>query len=104
MLSGTAKAVLADYETSWLAGRNRPLACARYEEEWVANIDAVPGKLSPLVSAFGHVLVVPRMGCIVDEFLHLVKQASMVRMLGADRLAAQHRGGLFCGGLCRRFG
>ena len=46
----------------WAARRlGEPQACARYEEEWAANVEAVPGKLSPLVSAFGYVVVLPRM-------------------------------------------
>ncbi|WP_394622406.1 NB-ARC domain-containing protein (plasmid) [Lentzea sp. JNUCC 0626] len=46
----------------WSARRlGDPHACARYEEEWVANLQEVPGKLSPLLAAFGYVAVVPRM-------------------------------------------
>ncbi|WP_157767866.1 NB-ARC domain-containing protein [Actinosynnema pretiosum] len=46
----------------WSARRlGDPQACARYEEEWVANLEEVPGKLSPLVAAFGYLAVVPRM-------------------------------------------
>jgi hypothetical protein len=46
----------------WSARRlgNRQ-SCARYEEEWVANLQEVPGKLSPLLAAFGYLVVVPRM-------------------------------------------
>jgi hypothetical protein len=38
-------------------------ARTRYEEEWVANLNEVPGKLSPLVSAVGYLVAVPRMRC-----------------------------------------
>ena len=46
----------------WCARRlGDPQACTRYEEEWVANLQEVPGKFSPLVAALGYLLVVPRM-------------------------------------------
>ena len=46
----------------WAARRlGDPQARDRYIEEWAANIEAVPGKLSPLVSAFGYLLALPRM-------------------------------------------
>jgi NB-ARC domain-containing protein len=34
---------------------------ARYEEEWTANLNEVPGKVSQLVAAFGYLACVPRM-------------------------------------------
>lgn len=46
----------------WAARRlGDPQARDRYAEEWAANIQAVPGKLSPLVSAFGYLITLPRM-------------------------------------------
>lgn len=46
----------------WAARRlGDPAACERYEEEWAANLEEVPGKLSRLCSAFGYLACVPRM-------------------------------------------
>jgi hypothetical protein len=46
----------------WSARRlGDPAACARYEEEWAANLGEVPGKLSQLVAAFGYLACVPSM-------------------------------------------
>jgi hypothetical protein len=53
---------LATGLTRWAARRlGDRQARARYEEEWVANLNEVPGKLSPLVSAVGYLVAVPRM-------------------------------------------
>ncbi|AXX32699.1 ATP-binding protein [Actinosynnema pretiosum subsp. pretiosum] len=50
----------------WSARRlGDPQACARYEEEWVANLEEVPGKLSPLVAALGYLVAVPRMRRVI---------------------------------------
>jgi pimeloyl-ACP methyl ester carboxylesterase len=38
-----------------------PSACARYGEEWLANLNEVPGKLSRLLAAFGYLACVPQM-------------------------------------------
>jgi transitional endoplasmic reticulum ATPase len=46
----------------WSARRlEDPAACARYEEEWVANLNEVPGKLSRLAAAIGYLACVPQM-------------------------------------------
>jgi hypothetical protein len=46
----------------WAARRlGNPRVCARYEEEWVANLEAVPGKLARLATAASLALAVPRM-------------------------------------------
>lgn len=54
----------------WLAGRvvrwsarrlGHPAARVRYEEEWLANLHEVPGKLARLVAALGYVMSIPRM-------------------------------------------
>ncbi|MFI6031575.1 hypothetical protein [Amycolatopsis magusensis] len=53
---------LATKMVRWAARRlGHQLAQARYEEEWAANIQAVPGKLSALLAALGYVLAIPRM-------------------------------------------
>jgi len=54
----------------WLAARlvrwaarhlGDPASCRRYEEEWIANLNEVPGKLARLVAAFGYLAYMPRM-------------------------------------------
>jgi hypothetical protein len=46
----------------WSARRlGDPLACARYEEEWVANLQLVPGKLSSLIESVGILVRLPKM-------------------------------------------
>ncbi|MEV4058198.1 NB-ARC domain-containing protein [Amycolatopsis sp. NPDC049688] len=53
---------LATSLVRWAARRlGDHTARIRYEEEWVANLDEVPGKLSPLLSAVGYLIAVPRM-------------------------------------------
>lgn len=53
---------LAKQLVRWTAHQlGDPEARSRYEEEWVANIDAVPGKLSPLMSALGYLIALPKM-------------------------------------------
>ena len=53
---------LAQYVVRWAARRlPDPQASIRYEEEWVANVAAVPGKLAPLMSALGYLVAMPRM-------------------------------------------
>lgn len=53
---------LAKRLVRWSAQRlGDPAACARYEEEWLANLAEVPGKLSPLIAAVGYVASIPRM-------------------------------------------
>ena len=38
-----------------------PPACQRYEEEWIANLNEVPGKLTRLIAAFGYLACLPSM-------------------------------------------
>ncbi|GAB3902120.1 hypothetical protein ACFQ1S_00145 [Kibdelosporangium lantanae] len=46
----------------WAARRlGDPGTCSRYEEEWAANIDAVPDPLASLLSAVGYLIAIPRM-------------------------------------------
>lgn len=54
----------------WLAARlvrwaarhlGDPASCQRYEEEWIANLNEVPGKLGRLVAAFGYLAYMPSM-------------------------------------------
>lgn len=46
----------------WAARRlGDPASCKRYEEEWIANLNEVPGKLARLVAAFGYLAYTPRM-------------------------------------------
>jgi hypothetical protein len=46
----------------WAARRlGDPASCKRYEEEWIANLNEVPGKLARLAVAFGHLAYMPRM-------------------------------------------
>jgi transcriptional regulator with XRE-family HTH domain len=53
---------LAQKLVRWSAHRLRnPEDRARYEEEWVANLNEVPGKLGRLVAALGFLASVPRM-------------------------------------------
>lgn len=53
---------LAHWLVRWSARRlDDPDARARYEEEWAANLDEVPGKLSRLLAALGYLVAVPRM-------------------------------------------
>jgi hypothetical protein len=53
---------LATWIVRWAAGcLGDPLACRRYEEEWIANLNEVPGKLTRLVVAFGYLACLPRM-------------------------------------------
>jgi len=53
---------LASRLVRWSARRlGSPAACARYEEEWTANLNEVPGKLSQLAAALGYLACVPRM-------------------------------------------
>jgi hypothetical protein len=53
---------LAERLVCWSARRlGDPEACERYQEEYLANLDRVPGKVSPLLAAVGYVLMVPRM-------------------------------------------
>ena len=55
----------------WSARRlGDPVACARYEEEWLANLAEIPGKLSVLVAAFGLLGCVPRMRWIIVRARH----------------------------------
>jgi hypothetical protein len=53
---------LAERLVRWSARRlGNPQDCDRYERDYVANLNLVPGKLSKLVVAFGFVVNVPRM-------------------------------------------
>ena len=53
---------LADRIVRWAAGRLRDTtACQRYEEEWIANLNEIPGRLARLVAAFGYMACVPSM-------------------------------------------
>jgi hypothetical protein len=46
----------------WSARRlGEPSACERYEEEWLANLECVPGKLMKLVAASSYLVSVPKM-------------------------------------------
>jgi hypothetical protein len=38
-----------------------PASCQRYEEEWIANLNEVPGKLTRLLAAFGYLAYMPGM-------------------------------------------
>ncbi len=59
---------LAKRLVRWSARRLRsPEDRARYEEEWVANLDEVPGKLSRLVAALGYLVSVPRMRATLGQ-------------------------------------
>jgi len=53
---------LAERIVRWSASRLRqPAARLRYEEEWLANLNEIPGKLSRLVAALEYAVSVPRM-------------------------------------------
>lgn len=53
---------LAERLVRWAARRlDDPQAAARYEEEWLANLEQVPGRLIPLIYAVGMVINVPCM-------------------------------------------
>lgn len=46
----------------WAARRlGDPASCERYEEEWIANLNEVPGKLGRLAAALGYLAYMPRM-------------------------------------------
>lgn len=46
----------------WAAQRlGDPVSCQRYEEEWIANLNEVPGKLTRLLAAFGYLAYMPGM-------------------------------------------
>jgi DNA polymerase III delta prime subunit len=46
----------------WAARRlGDPVSCQRYEEEWIANLNEVPGKLTRLLAAFGYLAYMPGM-------------------------------------------
>ena len=53
---------LSERIVRWSARRlGHPAARARYEEEWLANLNEVPGKLARLAGAFGYAASIPRM-------------------------------------------
>ncbi len=53
---------LAEHLVRWSARMlGNPAARLRYEEEWAANLNEVPGKLSRLAAAIGYVMSIPRM-------------------------------------------
>ena len=53
---------LAGHVVRWSARRLAdPAARARYEEEWLANLNEVPGKLARLAAALGYAANIPRM-------------------------------------------
>jgi hypothetical protein len=53
---------LADRIVRWAARRLRePAACQRYEEEWIANLNEVPGRLGRFIAALGYAIYVPSM-------------------------------------------
>jgi dsRNA-specific ribonuclease len=53
---------LAGHIVRWSARRlTDPAARARYEEEWLANLSEVPGKLARMAAALGYVANIPRM-------------------------------------------
>jgi dsRNA-specific ribonuclease len=53
---------LAERIVGWSARRlGRPAVRIRYEEEWLANLKEVPGKLSRLAAALQYAMSVPRM-------------------------------------------
>ena len=53
---------LAERIVRWSARRlGLPTASIRYEEEWLANLNEVPGKLSRLAAALEYAVSVPRM-------------------------------------------
>jgi hypothetical protein len=70
----------------WLAARlvhwaarhlGDPASCRRYEEEWIANLNEVPGKLARLVAAFGYLAYMPRMRrSIRSRMTHPLQAAS----------------------------
>jgi hypothetical protein len=52
----------ADRIVRWAAGHlGDPASCARYEKEWIANLNEVPGKLARLVEALGYLACTPSM-------------------------------------------
>ena len=52
----------AGHIVRWSARRlGDSAASARYEEEWLANLDEVPGKLARLAAALGYAANIPRM-------------------------------------------
>jgi dsRNA-specific ribonuclease len=53
---------LAEHIVRWSARRlEDPAVRARYEEEWLANLSEVPGKLAHLAAALGYLFSIPRM-------------------------------------------
>ena len=53
---------LAGHLVSWSARRlGNQAAGIRYEEEWTANLNEVPGSLARLVAAIGYMTCIPRM-------------------------------------------
>lgn len=59
---------LAERLVRWSARRLRnPQDRSRYELEYLANLDAVPGKLSKLLAALGYVVNVPSMRWALRE-------------------------------------
>jgi NB-ARC domain len=53
---------LAVHLVRWAARQlGDPASCERYQEEWIANLNEVPGKLARLVAAFGYLVYLPGM-------------------------------------------
>ena len=53
---------LAARPVRWAARRlGDQASCRRYEEEWIANLNEVPGKLGSLIAALGYLTYLPRM-------------------------------------------
>ena len=60
----------------WAARRlGDPVSCQRYEEEWIANLNEVPGKLTRLLAAVGYLAHTPGMRRSIRSRLATTNQA-----------------------------
>jgi S-adenosyl methyltransferase len=76
---------LAQRLVRWAAQRlPDPASRSRYEEEWTANLNQVPGKLAPLFAAAGYLVCLPAMR-------HSVRRPAQTLPASADPSAAQGR-------------
>lgn len=66
----------------WAAGRlGDPASCQRYEEEWVANLNEVPGRLTRLLAAFSYLACMPVMRRSIRSRLALPPASPVTRAL-----------------------
>ena len=78
---------LAERIVRWSARRlGQPAARIRYEEEWLANLSEVPGKLSRLAAALEYAASVPRMRWSLRSLASAFRDPSHAELVAAMKV------------------